>query len=208
MQEVVEVNCTTKVLFYFNILAGVLFFYGAIERFAHCFGGAGFNLFFFIVTIYFVIGIIILFVGVLSLNGLAKDNKFSVYVRTYFNFVDNKLGLGIFMVFLTCIMIEIGGSTKVFVIITSVINYIIAAVNIFFGCQEDSIDFPQNPFEDYHDWKKEGDIQKVDRNEKPLPDNQFFNQEAPKEEVITFSKPDAHQPPVRTDDIELHGVNN
>ena len=134
-------------LFITNIIATINFFYGAIERFAHCFGAKAFNIFFFLVTIYYVIGIAILFVGVLSLNGHGRDNKWSKYLRTYFNFVDNKMGLGIFMIFMACLMIEVGGSDKLFVIITAVINYIIAAINLFFGCNEESLELPQNPFE-------------------------------------------------------------
>lgn len=135
-------NCTSKVLFYANIVASVLFFYGAIERFVHCFGGKGFNLFFLIVTIYYVIGIAILMVGVLSSNGYGKDNKWSLLLRTYFNFIDNKMGLGIFMLFMAFLMIETGGSEKVFVIITSIVNFIIAGINLFLGCNEESIALP------------------------------------------------------------------
>lgn len=100
----------------------------------------------FVVNIYYVIGVIMFFVGVLSLNEVGKKNKWSKKLRTYFNFIDNKMGLGIFMVFMTCLMIEVGGSEKLFVIISAIVNFVIAAINLFFGCNEESFDLPQNPF--------------------------------------------------------------
>ena len=81
-------TCTEKVLFLANLAATALLTLGAVFRFMHCFGGSeapkegentgkGFNLFFFIVTLYMVTFIIMILVGLMASQGYCLERGFS-----------------------------------------------------------------------------------------------------------------------------------
>ena len=88
-----------------------------------------------------------------------RDSEFSKRLRTMFNFIDNKLGIGMFIIFCSFIMMETESSGEVFF---GIFNILVSLVNIYFGCNEETIAFPNNPFTDQAnagvDVKKEGDV--------------------------------------------------
>lgn len=105
-----------------NIISCVLLVIGAILRFVHCFTGEeGFNFFFFCSSIYFFV-----FIFITAAVIVAPDtNKFSIFCRTYFNFLDKTFGRGVFMFFLGINMLERRVKGEVFMcIIVSVISFV------------------------------------------------------------------------------------
>jgi hypothetical protein len=85
-----------------NLIACTLLTYGAVMRFVNCFTGAdGFNIWFFMTTFYFFI-----FIFITACIVAHETNKFSVYCRTYFNFLDKTFGRGVFLSFLAITTLE------------------------------------------------------------------------------------------------------
>ena len=78
---------------------------GTVFRFLYNFGIgaelAGFNLFFFITTLY-----LISFVGIAALVEFVPTHEKSVLARTYCNFLNSIIGKGLFLIFMALILCE------------------------------------------------------------------------------------------------------
>jgi hypothetical protein len=85
-----------------NIIACGILLLGAVLRALNCFTSEeGFNLWFFITTIYFFV-----FILITAAIEAHETNKFSVFCRTYFNFLDKVFGRGVFLLFLSMMLLE------------------------------------------------------------------------------------------------------
>ena len=99
----IKVKCTDKVANIANLIACAGLLLGAILRFNHSFT-VSFNLFYFLETLYFLSFIIIL--SLAEILYLCPRNKLSLYVRTYYNFLNKLIGRGMFLIFLSMIMVS------------------------------------------------------------------------------------------------------
>ena len=106
----------------------MLLLIGAIVRLVHCFG-ENFNFFYFISTLYFFV-----FIGIFTAINAHETNKFSVFCRTYFNFLDKVFGRGAFMFFLSMMIVE--RKQKKGEVFMCVIVAIIAILNMVYGFGE------------------------------------------------------------------------
>ena len=86
----------------------------------------GFNFFFFISSLYFLAFIVILTAIIAH-----ETNKFSVFCRTYFNFLDKTFGRGVFMLFLAFTMVE--RNQKKGEVFMCVLVALIAILNMVYG---------------------------------------------------------------------------
>ena len=110
-----------------NFIAILILIIGAIMRLVHAFKmEEGFNFFFFISSIYFLA-----FIAILTAIIAHETNKFSVFCRTYFNFLDKTFGRGVFMLFLSFMMVE--RNQKKGEVFMCVLVAIIAILNMIFG---------------------------------------------------------------------------
>jgi hypothetical protein len=98
----IKVKCTDKVANAANLIACGVLMFAAIMRLVHCFSG-GFDLWFFVLTFYFMSFIIL--IGFAEILYLKPDNLTSLKVRTYFNFLNKLVGRGLFLIFLSMIMV-------------------------------------------------------------------------------------------------------
>lgn len=105
-----------------NILACGLLLLGAVLRIIECF--KAFNLFFFITSLYFFTFIV--FVGAIEAD---EANKVSVFIRTYFNFLDQMFGRGLFLIYLSFMLLERKTTMEIifciFVLIVAIIDVIL-----------------------------------------------------------------------------------
>ena len=102
--DTIKVKCTDKVLRIANLVAvGGLFFWGILRFLSSLglIGTGGFQLFLLFTSIYFLI-----FVAMLGFAWLEGENKYGIMVRTYFNFLDKIIGKGLFLIFLSMILVE------------------------------------------------------------------------------------------------------
>ena len=106
-----------------NIVACGLLMLGAVFRIIECF--KAFNLFFFITSIYFFT-----FIAAVGAVELHETNKVSVFIRTYFNFLDQMFGRGLFLIFLSFMLLERKTTMEV---IFAVIVLIIAIFDLVLG---------------------------------------------------------------------------
>ena len=106
-----------------NIVACVLLLVGAVVRIIECF--KAFNFWFFITSLYFFV--FIAFVAAIEIHQL---NKFSVFIRTHFNFLDQLFGRGLFMIFLSFMLLERKTTLEV---LCAVCVIIIAAFDLILG---------------------------------------------------------------------------
>lgn len=90
---------------------------------------SNFNFFFFISSLYFVV-----FIAILAAILAHEENKFSVFCRTYFNFLDKIFGRGVFMFFLSMMMVE--RNQRAGEVIMCVIVALIAVLNMVYGWGE------------------------------------------------------------------------
>ena len=88
-----------KMIRILNILACVFLFIGAIFRMIECF--KAFNLFFFITSLYFFT-----FITFVAAVEISEEHKVSVFIRTYFNFLDQMFGRGVFLIYLSFMLLE------------------------------------------------------------------------------------------------------
>ena len=88
----------------------------------------GFNLFNFINAIYYV-----LFILIFILAEISSELSNSVWIRTYFNFLNFIKGRGAFLIFLGFMNCEIEKNGE---LVFSIIVWIIAAVNFIVGYKE------------------------------------------------------------------------
>jgi hypothetical protein len=124
-----------------NIIACCILTLGATLRTIYCFTvkidvevaegeeaktKSGFNLWFFITTLYFFV-----FIFITAAIEAHETNKFSVFCRTYFNFLDKVFGRGVFLLFLSMMLLERkqgNGEVAMCVIVA-----IIAGLNMILG---------------------------------------------------------------------------
>ena len=97
-----KVKCTDKVANAANLIACGVLLFAAVLRFIHCFT-VKFDLWMFILTFYFVSFILI--IGFAEILYIKPDNMHSLKVRTYFNFLNKLVGRGLFLIFLSMIMV-------------------------------------------------------------------------------------------------------
>ena len=141
-----QANCTDTVLFYANLFAIAMLVIGNILRFMHCFKTtekeengekkmvAQFNLFFFVITLYMLAFIVLLLVGTFAAAGYFREKGFTQFVIKNFKAVDSKFGRGLFIIFVSFIMLEIPEAGE---IVLAIICFIIALIDIVIGCREE-----------------------------------------------------------------------
>ena len=112
-----------KLIRVLNVIACALLFLGAIFRIIECF--KAFNLFFFITSLYFFVFII--FVAAIELH---EGNKVSVFIRTYFNFLDQMFGRGVFLIYLSFMLLERKTALE---IMFCILILIIATIDVVLG---------------------------------------------------------------------------
>lgn len=112
-----------KMIRLLNILACVFLLIGAIFRMVECF--KAFNLFFFITSLYFFVFII--FVAAVEIQ---EEHKVSIFIRTYFNFLDQMFGRGVFLIYLSFMLLERKTALE---IIFCILILIIAIIDVTLG---------------------------------------------------------------------------
>ena len=134
----VKEKCTDKVLKAGNFLAYVLFTIGGILRFIWCFSSAGYNFFFMINSFYYIF-----FCVILVLAEVSDTNKFSIMVKTYFNFLDRTFGKGLFIIFQSMMLVEVGDAGE---IVLALVCIVIGVCNLIIGWSEANKELPSVPW--------------------------------------------------------------
>ena len=80
----------------------------------------------------------------LGLSWIDPENKHSVQVRTYFNFLDKIIGKGLFLIFLAMMLCEKQDQLE---IVVAIVCVIIGAIDILLGCSEGQKMLPSFPWE-------------------------------------------------------------
>jgi hypothetical protein len=106
-----------------NILACIILTAGAVIRIIQCF--KAFNLFFFITSLYFFV-----FIAFVASIEISQVNKLSIFIRTHFNFLDQMFGRGLFLIFLSFMLIERQTNMEV---LMAVLVIIIASLDLILG---------------------------------------------------------------------------
>ena len=70
----------------------------------------------------------------LGLAWINPENKHSIFVRTYFNFLDKIIGKGLFLIFLAMILVEIQEQGEV---IVAIVCIVIGVVDLILGFSEE-----------------------------------------------------------------------
>jgi len=113
---------------YLNFIGIFILAIGAIVRLVFSFNqeGGGFNFFYFISSLYFFV-----FIAILASITAHETNKFSVFCRTYFNFLDKVFGRGAFMLFLSMMIVE--RKQKKGEVFMCIVVALIAILNMVYG---------------------------------------------------------------------------
>ena len=80
----------------------------------------------------------------LGFSWIDPENKHSVMVRTYFNFLDKIIGKGLFLIFLSMILIDKQDQGEV---IVAIVCIIIGVIDLILGCSEGQKMLPSFPWE-------------------------------------------------------------
>ena len=114
---------------FLSIAAIILLGLGSILRFLYTLGigpeGAGFNLFFFISSVY-----LISFVSLLWLVEMEKPNEYTTKAKVYFNFLNSLVGRGLFIIFCSLILVEKSDQNEVLIAIFAII---VGGINVVLG---------------------------------------------------------------------------
>ena len=135
----VKEKCTDKVLKVSNFIAYLMFTIGGILRLVWCFSSAGFNFFFMINTFYYTF-----FCVMLVLAEVSDTNKFSIMVKTYFNFLDKTFGRGLFIIFQAMMLVELTDAGEIVLAIPCII---IGGCNLIIGWGQASKELPSVPWQ-------------------------------------------------------------
>ena len=138
----IRVRCNDKVSRVANIIAVLGLAVWSVIRFLWSVGvgpeGAHFNFFFFVTSLY-----LISFVVILGLIELKPDHRYSVLMRTYFNFLNTIIGRGVYLIFLSLILMEKSDQGE---IVGGVIIIVIGITNIILGWNQDKQQIPHPDF--------------------------------------------------------------
>jgi len=125
-------------------------------RFLYNFGvgpeAAGFNLFFFLSSCY-----LISFLIIHALIEFSPDHKYSILARTYFNFLNTIIGRGLFLIFMSLVLLEKDDQGEILI---ALIVIGVGIVDIILGWNQDKQEMPSLP------WKSEG-VSRFEQNIKP-----------------------------------------
>ena len=131
-------KCTDKVLKLANLATYVMFVIGGIMRLIWCFSSAGFNFFFMINTFYYVF-----FCVALVAAEVSDTNKWSIMVKTYFNFLDGTFGKGLFIIFQSLMLCEVSDAGNIILAIACIA---IGVCNLIVGWGEAGKELPSVPW--------------------------------------------------------------
>lgn len=149
MTEKVKNVCTDRLQLIANIIACAILLLGAIIRLIFSFQYGYFRVLFFFLTLFYLS-----FIVLLGLSLLPSQNKVSIFVRTYFNFLDNCCGKGLFILFLSMIMVE---QAEWYLIIMTIITCFIAVIDLIIGCKEAKEGLPSLPWSQNEEESKKAD---------------------------------------------------
>ena len=85
----------------------------------------------------------IFFCVILVLAEVSDTNRFSIMVKTYFNFLDRTFGKGLFIIFQAMMLVEIGDAGEVILALACIA---IGICNLIIGWGEASKELPSVPW--------------------------------------------------------------
>lgn len=139
----IRIRCNDKVSRVANIIAVLGLSVWSFLRFLWCFGvgaeAAHFNFFFFVTSLY-----LMSFVVILGFIEFKPDHRFSVSLRTYFNFLNTIIGRGLYLIFLALILVEKSDQGE---IVVGVIVIVIGICNIILGWKQEKQEIPDARFQ-------------------------------------------------------------
>ena len=135
-------KCSVKVLRIANIVSLAALGVWGVLRLLWCFGvgplEAGFNFFFFISTFY-----LLSFIAIHAAIEIKPDHEKSIILRTYFNFLNNLVGRGFFLIFMALIILEKQDQLE---IICAIFVISVGICTIVVGWDKDKTEMPSEPW--------------------------------------------------------------